>query len=92
MSSLLPVFASVTHTCNYSSCTKHGYERVMIHPTLKLCEVGEGCYAKCPYSFKPTDVKPCPTCGGKPDVDTPPYSCSTCDVFGIVRVSDVAYA
>lgn len=72
-----------------------GYGTVMVHPGLRLCEVGQDCPAgkKCEYAFKPEDVEPCPTCHNKPEeyvesrggslADTP--WCPTCDVFGIQR-------
>lgn len=67
---------------------KSGYGTVLVNLSLGLCEVGENCPAtECPFRFKVDDVKPCPTCKGNIRAITdPPYSCSTCDVFGIVRI------
>jgi hypothetical protein len=71
--------------CRYSDESGHG--TVEVNVGLGLCEVGQDCPAtECPYRFVASDIKPCPTCKGKPPIDAPPYSCERCDLFGIVRM------
>ena len=67
--------------CPYPTETTHGYGCVNINFATSLCEVGEGCLAKCSYSFTPSEVTTCPTCDGKFTDDV----CTTCFAFGIVR-------
>jgi hypothetical protein len=45
------------YQCPYSDKTAHGYECVDILTTDigAFCEVGEGCYSECQFSFKKDD-------------------------------------
>jgi len=45
------------HQCDYSEHTEHGYECVDIlyHDNVPFCEVGQGCYSKCPFAFQKGD-------------------------------------
>jgi hypothetical protein len=63
----------------------------MINPGGDLCEVGDRCPATaCRYHYTEADVVPCPTCHGNMVLDAPPYGCTTCDVFGIMRIVTLA--
>jgi len=41
------------HNCEFSGCTEHGYKIVEV--IEKYCEIGQGCYEKCPFSWKADD-------------------------------------
>lgn len=85
-------FCSTTLTIDCPNPDASGWGRVMVSSKLSLCEVGLVCPdTKCRYKWTQEQVKKCPVCGGEPDVTKPPYSCSNCDVFGLVRIQEAAH-
>jgi len=81
----------MSHTCQFSSETDHGYKKVMVDYSIGLCEVGENCVEECEFAYTALDVKICPTCNGNP-VNERQDGCKTCDVFGLVRITNAPQA